>query len=417
MHMDSIYQYAALTIIAAAGTDETYGLLGVSRRRSRRQWSFEGDDWSITSTLPPPQCSIRESRWATRGWTYQEAVLSPRRLFFTDDQLYFECNSMGSYESLHVCWDAYYSRSRPYLKDFMKPTLFPFQPTPSPESGNFATYTRCAEQYSRRTLSFDSDSLNAFSGIIRKLETAETSPVYHIWGIPFTRLAEKTVRKDEIPSGPPPNSSSLIHLLHVRAPMPDPEQARRVGSLMVGLSWHHSISTVPPRRRADFPSWSWAGWEGAAMWPTTSQDCPIQSLTWPGTLIYFEECSEDAPETCDTTAGSNQLRHPRTLCIEAAAMSRNAFILGDNPQKLCISSGGGVTLYPSKRGLDAVGAFEGIQGGRYEVIRLATVGANSYMMLVEVDGQMAYRVGTLVVREFYLTPRLFISNVKAYRII
>ncbi|KAI1423231.1 heterokaryon incompatibility protein-domain-containing protein [Xylaria sp. FL1777] len=416
MHMDSIYQYAALTIIAAAGTDETYGLPGVSRRRPTRQWSFEGDDFSITSTLPPPQCSIRESRWATRGWTYQEAVLSTRRLVFTDDQLYFECNSMSSYESLDVSWDAYYSRSRPYLQDFMKPTLFSFQKTmlssdsrhPSLEFGNFTTYARCAEQYSRRTLSFDSDSLNAFGGIIRKLETAETSPVYHVWGVPFIHQAKEAAEKDNLLSTPPLNSCSLIRLLHLRAPLPDPDQAYYMESLMVGLSWRHDISAIPPRRRADFPSWSWVGWEGAVTWPTISQDSPVRSPNWPSTSMCFEECSEDIAEICDTDFGTSQLRHPKTLCIEAAAMSRNAFMMGDDPQKLSISSGGGVTLYPSRQGLNAVAAFEGIQGGWYEVIRLATVGANSYLMLVELDGQVAYRVGTLV---WELGKRYMLSTV------
>ncbi|KAI0538687.1 heterokaryon incompatibility protein-domain-containing protein [Xylaria digitata] len=216
MHMDSIYQYAALTIIAAAGTDEIYGLPGVSRTRPTRQWSFKGDDFSITSTLPSPQRSIRESRWATRGWTYQNT--------------------------------------------------------------------------------------------------------------------------------------------------------------------------------------------------------PFQSLKWPSTSIYFEECDEDTREACDTTAQSNQLQRPRTLCIEAAPMSRNAFIRGEDLQKLCVSSGGRVDLYPSKQGLDAGEVLPGIQNGYYEVIKLATIGANSYLMLVNLKGQVAYRVGILVVREFYLTSLLFTPNVTTYHI-
>ncbi|KAI0426892.1 heterokaryon incompatibility protein-domain-containing protein [Xylaria sp. FL1042] len=433
MHMDSIYQYAALTIIAAAGTDETYGLPGVSRRRSPSQWSFKGDGFNITSTLPPPQRSIRESRWATRGWTYQEAVLSTRRLVFTDDQLYFECNSMGIYESIQT-------------------TRVPISRHPPFEFRNFTTYTRCAEQYSKRILRFDSDSLNAFGGIIRRLETAEKSPVYHVWGVPFIDQADGA-GDDTLHPRLPLITSSLVPLFYRGNPLHDPEQTRRIESLMVGLSWCHSTSAVSPRRRAQFPSWSWVGWEGAAVWPTVPQNSPVQGLklksmlfspeinatTWleedsmksliiphgsharttegPTTLLYFEDYREEIYETYATPIGLTQLQHPRILCIEAATMSRNALILRDHPQRLCISSGGGVNLYPSKHGLDAVRVFEGIQGGSYEAIRLATVEASSYLMLVELDGQVAYRIGTLVVRGLYLNSRLFKSHVMTYRII
>ncbi|KAI1355540.1 heterokaryon incompatibility protein-domain-containing protein [Xylaria sp. FL0043] len=450
MHMDSIYQWAALTIIAAAGTDDTYGLPGVSRRRSPRQWSFTRDDFSITSTLPSPQSPIRESRWAARGWTYQEAVLSTRRLVFTDDQLYFECNSMGIYESLQVSWDAYYSNSRPYLKEFLKPTLFSFHQTalalnschPPLEFRNFITYTRCAEQYSRRLLSFDSDSLNAFGGIIRRLEMAETSPVYHVWGVPFIHQAYKE-NKDALHTELPRSSSSLIPSFHRVRHLHDPEQGRCIESLVIGLSWCHSESAVSPRRRARFPSWSWVGWEGAVVWPTVLQDSPVQKFEWnytttyepetwpvnipqcsnirssegPRTILYFDNHKEILSETDAATHGSNQLQHPRILCIEAATMSRNALVLRDNPQRLCISSGGVVMLYPSKKGLTVPRVFLGIQGGWYVAIRLATIGDSSYLMLVELDGQVGYRIGTLVVRGRRLSSRLFRSDIMTYRIV
>ncbi|KAI0976649.1 heterokaryon incompatibility protein-domain-containing protein [Xylaria arbuscula] len=421
MHMDSVYQYAALTIIAAAGNDETYGLPGVSRGRSPRQGSFKGAQFSIASTLPPPHCSIRESRWATRGWTYQEAVLSTRRLVFTDDQLYFECNSMSIYESLHVSWDAYYSRSRPYIEDFLKPRLFSFgQSRVARDSRhqpfdfeNFTTYTRCAEQYSRRTLRFDSDSLNAFSGIIRKLEMAETSPVSHVWGIPFFHSAEEEVQNNSFCSRSPSSSPRLIQLLHVETPV----QEYLVKSLMVGLSWRHEISAISPRRRLGFPSWSWVGWEGSVMWPNISRNSRIRNFKLSSTSVHFKECTQEGRAAHDRPVRPNELQNPRMLCLNAAAMCRDAFILGENPRKFGISTGGEVCLYPSKPGLDAVKVLEGIQAGRYEVIRLAAVGTSSYLMLVELEDMVAYRVGTLVTREFYLTPRLFKSSSADYRII
>jgi hypothetical protein len=33
------------------------------------------------------QSTIAKSTWSTHGWTFQEAVLSRRRLVFTEDQI------------------------------------------------------------------------------------------------------------------------------------------------------------------------------------------------------------------------------------------------------------------------------------------------------------------------------------------
>ncbi|XP_044724639.1 uncharacterized protein HRG_02535 [Hirsutella rhossiliensis] len=42
---------------------------------------------------PQKAALVRNRRWNTRGWTYQELLLSRRLLFFTDSQVYFQCMS------------------------------------------------------------------------------------------------------------------------------------------------------------------------------------------------------------------------------------------------------------------------------------------------------------------------------------
>ena len=90
--MDKIYAGSVLTIIAAAGSDGTYGLPGVSRRRKVNQPVHIGHR-TLDST--PIFCSdtLESTTWSTRGWTYQEGLLPTRRLVFTDTQLYFECQA------------------------------------------------------------------------------------------------------------------------------------------------------------------------------------------------------------------------------------------------------------------------------------------------------------------------------------
>jgi hypothetical protein len=47
---------------------------------------------TLLSTLPNPVYITSRSAWMTRGWTYQEAVFSKRRLYFTEYQVVFECD-------------------------------------------------------------------------------------------------------------------------------------------------------------------------------------------------------------------------------------------------------------------------------------------------------------------------------------
>jgi hypothetical protein len=64
---------AAMTIVAAAGKDSSYGLPGVSRSRHEQAYlSLPNVELiEIHSGL----ASLRESSWASRAWTLQEAYL------------------------------------------------------------------------------------------------------------------------------------------------------------------------------------------------------------------------------------------------------------------------------------------------------------------------------------------------------
>ncbi|KAF8861809.1 HET-domain-containing protein [Acephala macrosclerotiorum] len=84
--MAEIYQCASFTIFAAAGSDPSHGLPGVSKpRRVGRQPIVTIGKRSFTWSLP----NLAEtSKWSTWAWTYQEMVFSERRLVFTDLQAY-----------------------------------------------------------------------------------------------------------------------------------------------------------------------------------------------------------------------------------------------------------------------------------------------------------------------------------------
>jgi hypothetical protein len=99
--MDTIYKRSAVIIIAAAGDDENYGLPGVGNELRCCRPSIQVGSTTLVFTHGHPSHSITTAKWSSRAWTYQEAVLS-RRLVFTEEQVYFECDSMNCFESLNA---------------------------------------------------------------------------------------------------------------------------------------------------------------------------------------------------------------------------------------------------------------------------------------------------------------------------
>jgi hypothetical protein len=55
---------------------------------------------------------ISASKWVTRAWTYQEAILSPRCIYFTQHQVYFECNVDQRCESIVDSSSPMFSQTR-----------------------------------------------------------------------------------------------------------------------------------------------------------------------------------------------------------------------------------------------------------------------------------------------------------------
>ncbi|KAH9207973.1 heterokaryon incompatibility, partial [Leptodontidium sp. 2 PMI_412] len=88
--MGSIYRNSELTLIAAAGDDPSYGLPGVGKRHRTPLASAQIGHHFLRQARDISHV-VWESRWHSRGWTYQEGILATRRLVFTDEQVYFEC--------------------------------------------------------------------------------------------------------------------------------------------------------------------------------------------------------------------------------------------------------------------------------------------------------------------------------------
>jgi hypothetical protein len=240
--MSTIYSGAWATIISLSGRSARSGLPRVGTLQDVvPQLSCEIMGKRLLSVMPTLSQQISWSPWVSRAWTFQEGLLSPRRLFFTNHQVYFECNSVQCCESLDDSNSPFHLPSdeqrRVALKALVRhPTKYytvgpkgavgrgvlrdPFRPISSAAknqvyTNDFERYLELVHSYTMKKMSYDADSLNAFSAVL-------------------TRLAENYY-KDGFLQGLP------------------------VKDLPRALMWFHP---TPPRRRVDFPAWSWAGWEG-----------------------------------------------------------------------------------------------------------------------------------------------------------
>ncbi|KAJ9641894.1 hypothetical protein H2201_003718 [Coniosporium apollinis] len=181
--MDLIYRNSGITIIAIAGETPSYGLPGVGRRNRTYQPRARVGKHLLVSALQDSWITIEGSLWSTRGWTYQEALLFRRRLVFTDQQVYLECYGMYCCEALDFPLQDLHTKSGQRFKaahcGYDRIGTFPRDGV-GKKAADLAVRIM---EYSSKSLTYESDVLNGFSGILRPFETGAHT-VRHCWGVP-----------------------------------------------------------------------------------------------------------------------------------------------------------------------------------------------------------------------------------------
>ena len=155
--MGNIYSGAQVTIIATAGADADYGLLGVTCDYKNPLSYAQLEHDSSGHFRRRIVGSVLKSVWYTRGWTYQEGYLSRRRMYFTHYCVLYLCdNYRQNEEDFHAIFASLRNTATtPDLWD-MEQMMY---------------------DYTGRHLTNDHDALNAIIGAL------EAQNADHFWGV------------------------------------------------------------------------------------------------------------------------------------------------------------------------------------------------------------------------------------------
>ena len=237
--MSDIYRGAYMTIIAMSGTSANSGLARFGHNPVvQPQVQFSTKSGTVLGIGPTLSYLISQLPWAKRAWTFQEATLSQRCLYLTKFQAYFECNAMQCCESLNS-FDfpiseypeepVYDETGQVATKTDQGELRNPFVPgLITGEGGPLTHYCTLVEQYKRRAMTYESDEINAFTGILQAMERSYFSNGF-LLGLP-------------------------------------------VAWLHCALLWE-KVDASLGKPNQNFPSWTWASWSGSVQMTLVDRMC------------------------------------------------------------------------------------------------------------------------------------------------
>lgn len=215
-----------MTLVASFGTDSNAGIPGV-RPQSRIpiQRVERLDNLELISFTDKHGRENQPRRWNFRAWTYQERVLSTRMLIITSQKAKFDCNCYHWVEDFSGEEEPLAHRHGNDMRitdaSFRGSFTLRILHHTNRQLGRIldpafvsTDYRLAVEEYTSRDISFESDILNAFTGIMNIYRTHGN--LEFSYGLPTKHF-------------------------------------------MQFLTWD---SAGLYERREEFPSWSWTGWRG-----------------------------------------------------------------------------------------------------------------------------------------------------------
>ncbi|KAG1730521.1 heterokaryon incompatibility protein-domain-containing protein [Suillus paluster] len=234
--MDLIYGGSYFTIFAAGGTSARDPLPGLrSRTRTPQQHIEVIQGLHLAVPLPPPIGALTLSAWNTRGWTYQELMLSRRRIYFTGQQVYFECRLDIFCEDVVAESKRLASSSQPLRYKGAGNFTYLRKPMQGLLDQYIESYMSAIGLYTQRNLTVDSDIVDA-----------------------ITAMTNALTKGFELGGGDPARAFNF---------------GMALTDLEYALVWQHDPYTprarrlIPGEGNSPWPSWAWAGWLGAVRYP------------------------------------------------------------------------------------------------------------------------------------------------------
>ena len=215
--MDAIFSRALSTICVLQSQSMFSGIPGVSQpHQGRHQILTETESLRyMASNLNDLGDLIYSSDWSKRGWTFQEGVLSARRLCFETSGVFLHCKE----EILHDVVEALDTKQRittPFNNDQLE--YVSLWISPEARAWDFTIYARMVMAYSPRALTLPADAHNAIAGVLSRM--TRSMNMNFVGGLP---------------------------------------EGDFINALLWDFEWAGS-------RRPHFPSWSWLGWKGAILY-------------------------------------------------------------------------------------------------------------------------------------------------------
>lgn len=255
--MDIIYRHSLVCAVALAAQSAWSSLPGVRAGTLRPAMHKECIGHDIVYTVPNLQVDflLPHCKYETRGWTFQERLLSPRCLIFTNYTAFYDCE-----DRTHLDAEQDFMI---YMRDVYQFENSVAELSDVGWSENFELYTSLVAKYTTRHLSQKTDVLHAFFGILSTL-------------------------------GPSPIRQTICGL-------PEP-------MLDLALLW---IPIKAQERNSSFSSWSWAGWTGPAKYTDGLLPGRSQSAASIGLLRHFIARTESPSFRVEIKAVEHFYKTPR----------------------------------------------------------------------------------------------------------
>ncbi|KAF5602637.1 heterokaryon incompatibility protein [Fusarium pseudocircinatum] len=233
--MDQIYAGAALTLVAGEGDSAAAGLPGIHTRSSEvHQEVLCVRDHTFLTVVGAYRSrevnygefegpSIQDSTWMHRAWTMQELCFSNRSLIFTGNQAFWRCHKSIWSEEVAL------EEAKTSDLEIMPMTLERRFPMHAIETHHyFKLYCNYLRAYRQRSLTFKSDLLNAFQGMVSVF--SRTQKDEYFWGHPESLFSASL--------------GWLFECKHIR-----------------NFASQQTSASDGETKDLEFPSWCWAAWD------------------------------------------------------------------------------------------------------------------------------------------------------------